>query len=173
MDFWNSRDFRNKAKAIEGYSNLIFLQQYESKTTYTNFAFYNNTLVHPYAGGNVITSTMTGLSGLTFVNNLAYAPGATISYSFLPASDVTVGNNLWSSSPPSILAGSGDVTSTTPGLASPAYTPTIGGGFDPTSIQLVAGSPASGAGQHVALVTTDYFGTARPAGAYDIGAYQH
>jgi lysophospholipase L1-like esterase len=115
---------------------------------------------------------MTGLSGFNFMNNLIYAPGNSISDGIAFVPGMNVGHNMWSSAPPSILSGPGDTVTSSPGLASPGYAPTPGN-FDTDMIKLQSTSPAIGAGVNIPSITTDYFGTSRPSGAYDIGAYQH
>ncbi len=157
---------------VSGCSHLIDFVQYDSSVTYTNFAFYNNTLTNPYAGGNVLTSNMTGMSGFTFQNNIVYAPGGSMIGSFNASPGMSVGYNVWSAAPTKLFAGTGDVVTATPGLTNPSYVPPAGG-FDASTIKLVGSSPALGKGTVIAAVTGDYFGTARPTTAYDIGAYQH
>jgi len=168
----NPANITVRNNVIQGCTNLIALEQYESVTRYTNFEFYNNTLVNPYRGGNAVTSNMTGLTRFTFMNNLVYAPGNSISYGFTAVGVPMVGHNVWSSAPPANLGGSGDITTSDPGLATPSYVPPAGG-FDVDTIKLAAGSPAIGSGVSTPSVTTDFFGTLRPTTGPDIGAYQH
>jgi hypothetical protein len=172
--FANPKDLIFANNIVSGCSNLVNLVQYESATAYTNYAFYDNTLMNPYQGGNALTSNMTQLSEFTFQNNLVYAPGNSVVAGFNAPSSKTVGNNLWSAAPPSVLAGSGDVVTATPGLANAGYVPAPGGNFDASVIVLGASSAAIGKGIANATVTDDYFGHVRPtSGACDIGAYQH
>ena len=143
---------------------------------YSNLTFENNTLMNPSPNGGVLYNTMSKLSGYTFTNNLIYAPGKpnVVSYfGFNTIPGATVGHNIWSSAPPATLSGSGDVITSTPGLTNPSYQPPLGGLFDASVIKLLSGSPALNAGLNIPSITSDYFGTARPSGPYDIGAYQH
>jgi hypothetical protein len=171
---------------VSGGSSNLSLQQYQGNTHYANLHFFNNTFLDPQTGsldGGFVNST-----DIELVNNIFYAPGKPIFTpygGFTSRTDLVFSHNLWSSSPVSVQApgngtsdpqanlnGVGDIITTNPGLANPNYTPTPGS-FDANAIKLVSGSPALNAGNNISSVTNDFFGTARPNGLYDIGAYQH
>ena len=162
---------------MSGGSTLLGFWQFDSASTYTDFQIYNNTLMNPgpstntgFGGNAAIFSDMTNLTGFKFMNNIIYAPTGTVG-TFVSIPGMQFSNNLWSSAPPTNMQGSNDIITGSPGLANPGFVPTPGN-FDTSSIKLQVTSPAIRSGANIPLVTDDFFGTARPSGAYDIGAYQ-
>lgn len=132
----------------------------------------NNTFAfpHPTSDGHIVLWGQNG--DVTIRNNIFYRPRnsgiAVFEFSLYPGSVCTIDHN--------ILYGAGDmldnsspcsVTATTiadPDLANTAQPP-----FD---FHLQPGSPAIGKGVDIPVVLFDIDGTARPPGAYDLGAYQ-
>jgi len=169
--------------------SLVKMQQYDPTSSYADFSFYNNTLLNPYPGGDVIENNMTNLTGFSFFNNLSYAPqahmnstqysasqGGAVNGNFKSIPEFSAGNNIWSSQPSANILGAGDRIVVSPGLADPSYRPAAStpATFDVDASELLSGSAAINDGKHISTVTADYFGTPRPAsGAYDVGAYQH
>ena len=168
---------------------LVKLQQFDPTSSYSDFSFYNNTLLNPYPGGDVIENDMTNLVGFSFFNNLTDAPqsqinstqfsvgqGGAINGNFAPIPEFSAGNNLWSSRPSATILGASDRIAANPGLADPSYrpAPSTPATFNVDAIELLSGAPATNGGEHLSAVTVDFFGTPRPAsGPYDVGAYQH
>jgi hypothetical protein len=167
---------------------LVRLQQFDPTSSYSDFSFYNNTLLNPYPGGDVIENNMTNLVGFSFFNNLTSAPqsqmnssqysvgqGGAVNGNFASIPEFSAGNNLWSSQPSANILGASDRVAANPGLAAPSYRPAAStpATFDVDAVKLLAGTPAINDGEHISTVTVDFFGTPRPAsGPYDVGAYQ-
>ena len=138
----------------------------DGPTALSDFEFVNNTLVN-IAQEGVLTESLTGA---IIENNIFYNVGTGLgggdSY-FCDNGKSTYtlsANDFW-------------VTSGSPGTWPQNYPHLqVNPGFiDPQSnqYQLSATSPLIGQGQTVTNVTIDAQGSPRPAGAYDVGAFQH
>ncbi len=156
----------------------------EQQQQTNNLQIYNNTFYRTIPGSaasvaSVIKNSEPELSDITFQNNIVYdaVPAQMCREWLTPGGTWTRGRNLFSTTPPAALSGTGDVISASPGLTDPTYQPSgtypAVSTFDTSKIQLLASSPAINAGIVTASVTTDFFGRQRPtsSGFYDIGAH--
>jgi hypothetical protein len=162
--------FRNNI--LQGCSTLLGLWQFKATNAYGDIRVLNNTFLRPYPGGQSLESDMTTLTGFTFANNLVDATGGSIG-PFPAVTGMVLESNLWSTTPPPPLSGTGDVVTSNFGLTNAAYQPSPGA-FGTGVIRLLPSSPARDKGATLAEVSDDFFGTPRPQGvAYDIGADEY
>jgi hypothetical protein len=148
-----------------------------------NVRVLNNTFYQTNPGSaasvaSVVHSPANGQSNIVFKNNLVAdtSPERGCRIWDTPGGTWERGNNLFPQTPPAALVAGSNVITASPGLTNPTYNP---GGlypsvvpFDTNAIRLQSGSPAIGAGEVRADVTTDFFGSPRPANRNDIGAHQ-
>jgi hypothetical protein len=172
-----------------------------SGTDFHDIAIENNTVytfTHRYGFDGCISNNNVATRNITLRNNLFYdADGRMVAatYDFgtangwrtwRPFIGTTVWEtNLWSHAPVSeaiggasqgsIIVGPSDIINVNVGLTAPLSIPLSPWPsyptFDTNGFRLTATSPAIGAGTPVAGMADDFFGTARPPDAFDIGAH--
>ena len=141
--------------------------------------FYATTPGTAASVASLVSNFESSLTNVAFQGNLVYEPTpAQMARTWVPIGGTSpTGSNIFSTAPPSALAGPGDIISASPGLVDGTYRPSGNypavNPFDPTKLQIVATSPAVNVGTVLTDVTQDFFGNPRPSGSgrYDIGAH--
>lgn len=136
----------------------------------TDYLVQNNTIYRGTNGRVGISAVDHGASGganITVENNISIGSWNEVCYSVqVDAADGTIvwNNNISSDGTADDFGGTGHIVDETDTniFTNPAE----------NDFTLKSGSAAIGAGKDVASVTNDILGSARPAGGYDIGAYQ-
>lgn len=157
-------------------------QDWASQQT-TNVKVMNNTFYATTPGSaasvaSLVKNSESELTNIYFWNNLVYeATAAQMCREWLtPGGTWSRGTNLFSTTPPTALAGSGDVISSSPGLTDATYRPAGSypsvNAFDPSKLEISASSPAVNVGTLLSEVVVDFYGRTRPreSGKLDIGA---
>lgn len=164
-------------------SRYVFRFVNENTQATNNVRVYNNTFTRVVAGSSGSDNSLTyngesELSDIYYKNNLHHtANAAELSRLWLtPSGTWSRGTNLWSSTPPAALQGTGDIVTASPGVVNVSYAATgtypAVSSFAEGNLKLTAGSPAVNAGEVLADVPTDFYGVTRYTGSgfIDIGA---
>lgn len=129
----------------------------------------NNTFYHPSQQVILIEDDGTSQTDTTVIENNIIDAYTTVAAASAPGAGITWRNNDWfGGTSGSTFTGPGDITSD-PQLVAPSNG---GGDYD---YKLRSTSPCVNTGYTESLVGHDYFNwtTARPSGAYDIGAHEY
>jgi hypothetical protein len=144
-----------------GYGNW----EYGGGLHYTTVA--NNTFYHSMTDTIVIQDNGTNQTDTTVIENNIIDAYTTQYSAEAPSAGITWRNNDWFGGLSGhTFPGPGDIT-TDPQLVNPSN------GGSANDYKLQSTSPCINAGYTESAVTHDYWGTARPSGAYDIGAHEH
>jgi MYXO-CTERM domain-containing protein len=134
--------------------------KWDASPAHVGTTIENNIFAANAASSPIYLLQANSAGGISLDHNLWYEPS--VSQAFLWVGDQVDHSGFVSMS----MQGSDDV------LSDPAF---VGAWSAPpaTNLELTKASPAIGAGVTVSAVTDDYLGATRPAGHYDIGAFQY
>jgi len=149
---------------LGGAEGLAYFSNYGFGGGLKNTVIANNTF-YTATGTMLVIEQDAGHTNTVIANNIFYQTGSGAMSEVAANSGLSFQNNCWYGGSAGSAAGSGDM-SADPLLVNPGSTLA-------SDYKLQPGSPAIHAGSTVSQVSDDFFGTPRPQGQYDIGAYQN
>ncbi len=147
---------------LGGAEGLAYFSNYGFGGGLKNTVIANNTF-YTATGTMLVIEQDAGHTNTVIANNIFYQTGSGAMSEVAANSGLSFQNNCWYGGSAGSAAGSGDM-SADPLLVNPGSTLA-------SDYKLQPGSPAIHAGSTVSQVSDDFFGTPRPQGQYDIGAY--